>query len=187
MGTEHPLNILAREEYEKVTGDSRPAVITGKPIAQGGSEGRGTATGLGAVYVLESYLKITNQAEKEITIALQGFGNAGLYFASSAHPNWKIVAASDSKSAIYTGDRRSPLQYKNMTKNNLRFPAEWEKHKSTILCWPHQKADWPGKFTPIPWVYVEIVKNIAPGELVRIIVQNDKEKNKVKPLPFSVV
>ncbi|MGV8059562.1 MAG: agmatine/peptidylarginine deiminase [Smithellaceae bacterium] len=63
-------------------------------------------------------------------------------------------------------------------KINYRLPAEWEKHKSTILCWPHQKEDWPGKFTPIPWVYTEIVKHIAPGELVRIIVQSSKDKIK---------
>lgn len=60
------------------------------------------------------------------------------------------------------------------------LPAEWEKHKSTILCWPHQKEDWPGKFTPIPWVYTEIVKNIVPGELVRIIVQSQIDKLKAK-------
>jgi agmatine deiminase len=62
---------------------------------------------------------------------------------------------------------------------NIRLPAEWEEHKSTIICWPHQKEDWPGKFAPIPWVYVEIVKNISQGELVRIIVQYEKEILKV--------
>lgn len=61
-----------------------------------------------------------------------------------------------------------------------RLPAEWEKHKSTILCWPHQKEDWPGKFTPIPWVYTEIVKNIVPGELVRILVQSPKDEMKAR-------
>ncbi len=90
-----------REEYEKFTGNTSLAVITGKPRAQGGSEGRGTATGLGAAYVLESYLTKENLANKEVTIALQGFGNAGLHFATSAQKNWKIVATSDSKSAIY--------------------------------------------------------------------------------------
>lgn len=63
---------------------------------------------------------------------------------------------------------------------NYRLPAEWEPHKSTIICWPHQKEDWPGKFSPIPWVYVEIVKIISEGELVRIIVQSEKEISKVK-------
>lgn len=67
-----------------------------------------------------------------------------------------------------------------MNGNKLRLPAEWEPHKSTIICWPHQKEDWPGKFTPIPWVYVEIVKNIVPGELVRIIVQSQEERKKAQ-------
>ncbi len=61
----------------------------------------------------------------------------------------------------------------------LRFPAEWEKHKSTILCWPHQKADWPGKFVPIQWVYADIVKHIARAELVRIIAQSKEDKEKI--------
>ncbi len=65
-------------------------------------------------------------------------------------------------------------------KINYRLPAEWEEHKSTIICWPHQKEDWPGKFSPIPWVYTEIVKNIVPGELVRIIVQSQKERKKAQ-------
>ena len=63
---------------------------------------------------------------------------------------------------------------------NYRLPAEWEPHKSTVICWPHQKEDWPGKFSPIPWVYVEIIKHISEGELVRVIVQNEKEIHKVK-------
>ena len=64
--------------------------------------------------------------------------------------------------------------------SKYRLPTEWEEHKSTIICWPHQKEDWPGKFAPIPWVYVEIVKNIVPGELVRIIVQSHVERSKVQ-------
>jgi len=67
-------------------------------------------------------------------------------------------------------------------KNEIRFPAEWEKHKSTIICWPHQKEDWPGKFAPIPWVYAEIVKKIVPGEFVRIIVQSRDQKSKVQKI-----
>jgi agmatine deiminase len=63
--------------------------------------------------------------------------------------------------------------------NSLRLTAEWEPHKSTILCWPHQKEDWPGKYMPIHWVYTEIVRNITPGELVRIIVQSYKDEVKV--------
>lgn len=39
--------------------------------------------------------------------------------------------------------------------------------------WPHNRTDWPGKFAPIPWVYGEIVRKVAPGEIVRILVNSE--------------
>lgn len=59
-----------------------------------------------------------------------------------------------------------------------RLPAEWEKHEATWIAWPHNKADWPGKFIPITWVYVEIVKKISEGEKVRIVVNSAAHKQK---------
>lgn len=53
-----------------------------------------------------------------------------------------------------------------------RMPAEWEPHEATWIGWPHNKTDWPGKFTPIPWVYGEMVRKISSGEIVRIIVES---------------
>src|SRR5919198_823552 len=60
-----------------------------------------------------------------------------------------------------------------------RMPAEWEPHEATWIGWPHNKTDWPGKFAPIPWVYAEIVRRIAPGEpgeMVRILATRNVEK-----------
>jgi len=54
----------------------------------------------------------------------------------------------------------------------FRMPAEWEPHAATWIGWPHNAADWPGKFAPIPWVYAEIVRRLAPGERVRILVDS---------------
>ncbi|MCH6573959.1 MAG: agmatine deiminase family protein [Bacteroidetes bacterium] len=51
-----------------------------------------------------------------------------------------------------------------------RLPAEWEPHETTWIAWPHNKNDWPGKFSSIKWVYAEIVKYISFGEKVFIIV-----------------
>jgi agmatine deiminase len=48
--------------------------------------------------------------------------------------------------------------------------AEWEPHEATWIAWPHRLSDWPRKFAPIPWVYGEIARAIAPGEIVRILV-----------------
>ena len=53
-----------------------------------------------------------------------------------------------------------------------RLPAEWETHQATWIAWPHHTPDWPGKSTPIPWVYGEIVRKLAPGEIVRILVNS---------------
>ena len=54
----------------------------------------------------------------------------------------------------------------------FRLPAEWEPHEATWIGWPSNRTDWPGKFAPIPWVYGEIVRKLAPGEIVRILVNS---------------
>jgi len=53
-----------------------------------------------------------------------------------------------------------------------RMPAEWELHESTWVAWPHLRGDWPGKFETIPWVYAEIVRNLARHERVDLIVND---------------
>lgn len=54
----------------------------------------------------------------------------------------------------------------------VRLPAEWEPHAATILAWPLNKADWPGKFRPIPWVFAEIIRHLAADEPVDLLVPN---------------
>ena len=63
-------------------------------------------------------------------------------------------------------------------KNNkaLRLPAEWEQHNSTLIAWPANKEDWPGKFTPIQWVYGEIVRHLSRNEKIWIVVQDAAHK-----------
>jgi agmatine deiminase len=55
---------------------------------------------------------------------------------------------------------------------SLRWPAEWEPHEATWIAWPHERDDWPGKFTPIPWVYGEIVRQLVQSEKVCILVDD---------------
>ncbi len=57
------------------------------------------------------------------------------------------------------------------------MPAEWERHEATWLGWPHNRTDWPGKIAPIHWVYGEIVRKIAPGELLRILVNDEPHES----------
>ncbi len=60
------------------------------------------------------------------------------------------------------------------------MPAEWDRHDATWLAWPHNVRDWPGRFGPIPWVYAEIVRNVARGEVVRLLVQDADHEKKVR-------
>jgi agmatine deiminase len=57
-----------------------------------------------------------------------------------------------------------------------RMPAEWEPHQSTWLAWPHNRSDWPGKFEAIPWVFADIIRQLARAEQVNLIVASAREK-----------
>ena len=58
------------------------------------------------------------------------------------------------------------------------MPAEWEPHAATWIAWPHNREDWPGKFAPIPWVYVEIVRLLSRFEPVHIVVRGGHMKRR---------
>jgi agmatine deiminase len=63
---------------------------------------------------------------------------------------------------------------------NFRMPAEWEPHEATWLGWPHQLSDWPGKFSPIPWAFAEIVRHLARVERVFLLVENRADEARAK-------
>ncbi|MEK6905079.1 MAG: Glu/Leu/Phe/Val dehydrogenase [Nanoarchaeota archaeon] len=88
------------DEYEKLIGKKTPAFITGKPLELGGSKIRDIATALGGVFVLEEAVKKIGLKEK--TVAIQGFGNAGMNIAQLLEKRgYSIVAVSDSRGGIY--------------------------------------------------------------------------------------
>lgn len=90
------------DEYQKIIGHKSPATFTGKPIAIGGSLGRTEATGRGGLFGLLSLLSKMKRKAKGTTVAVQGFGNVGYYFAKLAtEVGFKVVAISDSKSGVY--------------------------------------------------------------------------------------
>ncbi|MGV3576292.1 MAG: Glu/Leu/Phe/Val family dehydrogenase [Devosia sp.] len=89
------------DEYNQITGEVSPAVITGKPIALGGSLGRNDATARGGFYLVRN-LATELGLDKDHTVAIQGFGNAGQYYARlTAADGNSVVAVSDSAGAIY--------------------------------------------------------------------------------------
>jgi glutamate dehydrogenase (NAD(P)+) len=88
------------DQYSRVHGFA-PAVVTGKPVELHGSEGREAATGYGVICVAENFLHDVGKNLEGATVAIQGFGNVGMFAAIFAHQRGaKIVAVSDVSGAI---------------------------------------------------------------------------------------
>ncbi len=87
------------DEFERLTGDKSKASFTGKSLANGGSEGREAATGRGGVITLGEYLKAHDIEPRGLTIAVQGMGNVGFYFAKLAEEllGVTVVAVANSR------------------------------------------------------------------------------------------
>jgi glutamate dehydrogenase (NADP+) len=89
------------DEYSTIVGEVTPAVITGKPVALGGSLGRDDATARGAYYIIKHKARVLG-LKPGARVAIQGFGNAGKYIAQLlAADGYVIVAVSDSKGAVH--------------------------------------------------------------------------------------
>lgn len=97
------------DEYSKIKGHNVLGVVTGKAIETGGSLGRDTATSQGGVYIIEEYLKSVGKNAAGLTVAVQGFGNAGSHVARLLKAlGMKVIAISDSKSALHCEDGMDP-------------------------------------------------------------------------------
>lgn len=90
------------DQYSIIQRQVGRGVVTGKPIAIGGSLGREAATGTGAFYVITALLPKFGRIPQDTTVAIQGFGNAGAVLADLlAKAGYKVVAVSDSQGGIY--------------------------------------------------------------------------------------
>lgn len=130
-----------RDEYEKATGAPAPAVITGKSVSEGGSEGRIEATGLGGSYVLAQIMALQGVPLDKNTVAIQGFGNVGAFLAQFlVGEGYKVVALSDSKSGIYKEDGFSDIHaieaHKKATGSLADFPGAQNISPRDVLLLP---------------------------------------------------
>ncbi len=75
---------------------------------------------------------------------------------------------------------KEPNETQTPTALGFRMPAEWEPHAATWIAWPHNERDWPNKLEPIPWVFGEMVRKVAPHELVRILVNSEAHEAQCK-------
>ncbi len=102
VGTNEKIMGWMMDTYSNHIGHLAPAVVTGKPIALGGSQGRREATGAGVAYLVVKYLADLKIPVKKATVAIQGFGNVGSETAIAlARYGAKIIAVSDYTGGIY--------------------------------------------------------------------------------------
>ena len=116
------------DEYENIVREKQPGLITGKPIALGGSAGRGDATARGGVYVVREAVKKLGMDLSGKPMAIQGFGNAGQNAALLGQEllGLKFVAASDSQGGIYNPkglDPKAVVDHKTRTGSLAGFPG----------------------------------------------------------------
>ena len=116
------------DEFSKLRGYNVPGVITGKPIALGGSLGRGDATARGGLITLKEAAKHFKLNLAKARVAIQGYGNAGSYAASLTKDleGSTIVAVSDSKGGIFNPkglDPAAALKHKQKTGSVVNFPG----------------------------------------------------------------
>ena len=115
------------DTYSMHAGYSVPAVVTGKPLAIGGSEGRNDATASGVVSTIKKAAKHLNMNLPGLRVAIQGYGNAGAIAARLLHAEGcKIVAVSDTQGGIYSADGFDPskvLLHKQERGTVVGFPV----------------------------------------------------------------
>jgi glutamate dehydrogenase (NAD(P)+) len=104
MGTNEQVMAWMMDTYSNHVGYISPGVVTGKPIAVGGSQGRKEATGAGVAYLVARYLEDLKVPVSGSTVAIQGFGNVGSETALALSAmGARVIAVSD-----YTGGIHNP-------------------------------------------------------------------------------
>ncbi|HJX40215.1 MAG TPA: Glu/Leu/Phe/Val dehydrogenase [Anaerolineales bacterium] len=116
------------DEFSFMKGYNEFGVITGKPLALGGSAGRGDATARGGIICLREAGKVLGVDLKGATTAIQGYGNAGAFGHKLGVEllGLKVVAVSDSKGGIYSPkglDYKAVLAHKEKTGSVVGFPG----------------------------------------------------------------
>ncbi len=114
------------DTYSMHGGYSIPAVVTGKPLSIGGSEGRNDATATGVLFVTRRAAQRIGMSLKGARVSVQGYGNAGAIAARLFHnEGCKIVAVSDTHGGIYNSSGLDPalvLRHKQERGSVMEFP-----------------------------------------------------------------
>jgi glutamate dehydrogenase (NAD(P)+) len=126
VGTDEQIMAWMMDTYSQQKGYAVPGVVTGKPIAIGGSRVREEATGRGVVYTVLEALKHLKLEISQSTAAIQGFGNVGANAARLLQESGsRVIAVSDHRGGLYNSkglDIGEVLQYKREHKTIHAYP-----------------------------------------------------------------
>jgi glutamate dehydrogenase (NAD(P)+) len=141
MGTTPQMMAWFMDTYSMTVGYSVPAIVTGKPIAVGGSEGRTVSTGRGVITCMMEALRRSGITDAgSVRVVVQGFGNVGANAAVFAHENgFKVVAVSDVSGGIYNQNGlHIPSLMEHLTINGTvkGFPGSTEVTNAELLTLP---------------------------------------------------
>lgn len=141
MGTTPQVMAWIMDTYSMTVGYSVPAIVTGKPIHIGGSEGRNEATGHGVIITMKAALEHHGHEDREnIRVAIQGFGNVGSHAAIYAQElGYKVVAVSDVRGGIYNPnglDISAVIAYARERGTVLDFPRAENITNAELLTLP---------------------------------------------------
>ena len=162
VNTDGKIMMWMLDEYEKTINKKSPATFTGKPVEFGGSLGRTEATGRGGVIVMNNLLKQLNKDYK--TVAIQGFGNVGYYFAKIAsEKDYKIVAVSDSQGGIYYENGLDPEKVMAV-----------KKEQGSVINYPEGKVISNEELLELP------VDILVPAALENVITKDNASKIQAK-------
>ncbi|HSH08833.1 MAG TPA: Glu/Leu/Phe/Val dehydrogenase [Oceanipulchritudo sp.] len=102
MGTDPQTMAWMMDTYSNVVGCSTPAIVTGKPLEIGGSEGRLESTGRGVAYLTKRYMESFGIRPKDAHVVIQGFGNVGTHAALGLLGyGCRIIGISDVSGGLY--------------------------------------------------------------------------------------
>ncbi len=165
IGTDGQTMAWLMDTYSQLHGYAIPGVVTGKPIAIGGSLGRAESTGKGVVFCINfAYEKLNKTVNSSTTVAIHGFGKVGMPAAMDLHDQGaKVVAISDVSGAIYT-------------KNGLDIPkcVEWVKGRRYL-------KDMPGVELITNDELLELdVEVLIPAAIDGVVTKNNAHKVKAR-------
>ena len=141
MGTNEQVMAWIMDTYSRTAGYSVPAIVTGKPIIIGGSQGRTEATGRGVIIAMMESLKQRGQGNRtDISVVIQGFGNVGSNAAVYAHElGFRVIAVSDVNGGVYNPDGLDIPEVRDYCQENggvMHYPGGEPVSNADLLTLP---------------------------------------------------